>query len=67
MFELTDWERLRWAMKTSQLRVAAKQFDIPIDDVPNNTRQKERIATRIATCLGVDIPIKKRRKKLVRS
>jgi len=53
MFKLTEWEKLRWAATTSQLKKMANKFNIPIDDIPNNGRQKELLATRIAIHFGI--------------
>jgi len=53
MFKLTEWEKLRWAATTSQLKKTANKFNIPIDDIPKTTKRKEGLATRIAIHLGI--------------
>lgn len=51
----TGWEELRWRLLTSQLKEIAKILGLTISDIPDNTQQKGRLATRIANHL--DIPI----------
>lgn len=46
------WEVLRWETKCSQLKLLAGKLGIPLDGIPNNTMQKERISKKISVYLG---------------
>lgn len=47
MKETISWNHLRFKTTTVLLREVAEAVGIDISDIPNNTRQKEKLATAI--------------------